>query len=148
MRGTKSSESWMSMTYYGTAPDYDESWDIQPIPRSSAATWYRSAAQYHQMLASELLKDVENSELNLKLQAAETEAVSAQETSDLSEIIARSKKSMFYSNQIISALGTPPAYEKWGLGIIEILLLGAVAGGVAGMIGVLVSKRAKKSGSR
>jgi len=144
IRGIKSSESWMSLTYYGTAPSYTESWDIQSIPKTTVTQYYLSAAQYHLMLASELLEDVENSDLEAELQAATTEASAAQMASSLTEIIAHSKNSILHSNQIILALGEPPTYGGKGLKISELVLIGLTAGCVAGAIGVVVSRRTKR----
>lgn len=139
LRGVETTEGWMRLMFYGAEPEYDEDWVVEPISDQTAAQLYLSAAELHLSLASAMLEGIENTELEAELRAAEGEISAARASADPVEISNHCKSSILHSNRVIEALGKPPAFER-GLGIFELLLIGLVAGLLAGAAGVLLKR--------
>jgi transglutaminase-like putative cysteine protease len=111
VRGLVSTESPENIFYYGSPPGSEDLKDIQNVPSSAATRLYLSAAKYHENVAAELLKGVENGELWWKLQRARNELSAAQNAGSVDETIQRAKNSISYANEIIQVLGKPPERE-------------------------------------
>jgi transglutaminase-like putative cysteine protease len=118
VRGLTSTEAYDNFFCYGTAPSSEETEDIQSITASSAAQHYLTAAQYHLSAATNLLLDVDNSQLETKLQQALSEYSSAINATSESDIILHAQSSISYSDEVVQALGEPPARQGFDGGAI------------------------------
>lgn len=145
IRGLTAGEAASRLTFYGEAPEFGKSaTTVSIIELSEVRQLYITAAEYLLRIAENLFK-VENEILARKLELARGELQAGRMAQDDTESILHTKNSMFYSGEIVRALGRPPTEEGWELSYWLPVFLIAVGCLTAVAAGTLKLKRGRQN---
>ena len=112
VRGLSSSESGLTFSYRGAAPEFKENVNLLVLTASGAAQEYISAAEYAIEVAEKLLADSSSENLSVKLQLAQQNLEQAQTAGDENQKILYAKQSIENANEIISSPSASPQRKR------------------------------------
>lgn len=135
--GLGSSESGITITYYGAVPSLEENADVVVLTGPAVAQEFIDAAQYAVNLADNLLASSPDDNLQAKQDVAEQRLEQSKATSDGDLAIFYAKSSIRSANEVIMALGKEPTQEISPLSlerlfpfIAAVCIVAAIASGV------------------